>query len=470
MFKKGRRIIKRILLILIVFLICSLVVLPAFQKGISEAEMTNTSIYPKNLGKSNERVLCIDNNVDALKWRLRIIEEAKENLIFTTFSFVDDESGTDIMSALHAAAERGVHVKILVDGVSNFLYLTDSDCFRALSTTNNVEVKIYNPIDLAKLWRVNYRMHDKYIIADNTVYMLGGRNTKNLSLGDYQDKMDIDRDLVVYGSDNNPGRSLFQVKAYFDRVWNLEATEKYNHPISSDVERATASNKLSLHYEELKKKYKDAFTKTDWEKSTAETNGVLLLTNEIEAENKAPVLWKDLINIMENGKSVIAQTPYIMCNEMMYTDLASVANKTESFDIITNSVETGANICGTADYMNQKDNIYSIGADLCEYFGDKSTHTKSIVVDDNISVIGSFNFDMRSAYLDTEMMLVVDSEGLNKHLRELDKGYMENSRQILADGAGTLIPNGLVEQELNFGEKIVKDVLRVVTIPLRHLL
>ena len=50
-----------------------------------------------------------------------------------------------------------------------------------------------------------------------------------------------------------------------------------------------------------------------------------------------------------------------------------------------------------------------------------SYHGKSITIGDELAIVGSFNMDMRSAYLDTELMLVVDSKEVTSQL----KGYME---------------------------------------------
>lgn len=60
---------------------------------------------------------------------------------------------------------------------------------------------------------------------------------------------------------------------------------------------------------------------------------------------------------------------------------------------------------------------------------------KSILIDDNISVIGSFNVDMRSVYLDTELMLVIDSREINSQLNEAMESYEHIARKADADGS-----------------------------------
>lgn len=125
-------------------------------------------------------------------------------------------------------------------------------------------------------------------------------------------------------------------------------------------------------------------------KKTFSTNKVSLLTNPVEAENKSPWMWCSLHQLMTGG-----------------TDL----------EIITNDVASGANPWGCTDYLNQKKNIHATGAKVYEFMGTHSCHTKAVLIDENLSVIGSYNLDMRSTYQDTELMLVVDSPKLNAMIR-----------------------------------------------------
>lgn len=64
-----------------------------------------------------ERICCIDDNEEALLWRLRMIGAAQESIELSTFDFRTDESGLDVMAALYDAADRGVKVRVLIDGI-----------------------------------------------------------------------------------------------------------------------------------------------------------------------------------------------------------------------------------------------------------------------------------------------------------------------------------------------------------------
>ena len=172
-----------VIVLLLLFIIISCSVPPACQKKATAEALADY----KSETATKERVLCVDDNLDALLWRIRIIEEAEREIILSTFDFCDDDSGRTVMGALYAAAERGVQVKILVDGLNGSVKLENNDAFCALAAHPSVEVKLYNKLNLFTPWTVNYRMHDKYLIADQGVYLIGGRNTMDLFLGEGRD-------------------------------------------------------------------------------------------------------------------------------------------------------------------------------------------------------------------------------------------------------------------------------------------
>lgn len=395
-----KKIIKRSLIALAVaaaVLIGCLALPPAFHREAQAA-------LPED--HAGGRIACIDDNTEALVWRLRLIESAEEELILSTFGLSDGESGRDLMAALLNASRRGVEIRLLLDGFNGSKTLRDSEALRALAAQPNVEVRVYNEINLLTPWKANYRMHDKYVIADDSMYLLGGRNSNDLFLGEYSSHPNLDRDILVRGSG-----SLADLRAYFESVWALPECKAYDFEENEDVCRT-----LEARYEALKVQYPTAFGFTDWDSQTIPANSVALLTNPIAAENKEPVLWKNLCALMADGSDIWIQTPYIICGDEMYDDLEALCGS-RSVTVLTNSTATGANPFGCADLQSQRDEIASAGAELVEYAGQASMHTKTLVIDDDISIVGSFNMDMRSAYIDTETMLVIDCPELNAHLR-----------------------------------------------------
>lgn len=153
-------------------------------------------------------------------WRLRMIGAAKKSIVLATFDLRADESGTDLLAALDQAAKRGVEIKLLIDGIYQQLFLNGSKDFQALAERENVVVGVYNPVTPAGLFKLNYRMHDKYVIVDDEMYLLGGRNSNDIFLGDYTTDINVDRDILVCDTTNGKGESLQDLEAYFQQIWN----------------------------------------------------------------------------------------------------------------------------------------------------------------------------------------------------------------------------------------------------------
>ncbi len=447
-----------LLLAALLYVLLCLTIPPLFHHPTGETEASPA----QETAAAQERVLCIDQNGDALLWRLRLIEAAQERIVLTTFDFRDDHSGQDIMAALLHAAQHGVQVQILVDGMNGVLQLSGSANFQELAAHEGVEVKLYNPLTLLKPWRNNYRMHDKYLIADDFAYILGGRNTDDLFLGDYVDVRNEDKDVLVYETVPGAGRSYGQLLAYFEQIWELSCCKPY---------RGWGGGGASLeeHYQTLRAQYPQAFTAPDWEGVTLAASGVALYANPMEPENKQPQLWDRLVEEMKQADDVVILTPYIICSGSMYRDLTDVAASASRVDLILNAVESGTNPFGCTDYLNQSENVRETGVQVYEYLGAQAMHTKSILVGDRVSIIGSCNLDMRSVYLDTELMLRIDCPELNASLRAQAEELREHSRHVASDGTVT---DGASYQpvEQSVDKKILYGLLRVLILPLRHLL
>lgn len=429
---------KILLLFLLIYI--ALLAIPYIQhKNVSvsyQKKFAKQSFYSDTAG--TERVAYINDNTDALLYRLHMLDEAKDEIILSTFDFNADKSGQDMMASLLHAADRGV------------------------------SVRIYNPINLLKPWNLQARMHDKYVIVDQKMYLLGGRNTTNLFLGDYSRFKNIDRELFVYETAENDSSSIRQLTDYFESVWALSDSKEYTcKKMTKKIQSCKA--KLENRYTSLKEKYPDAYSTWDYEALTLQTNKVSLLSNPIKSENKEPWMWYSLHQLMMQGEQVRIYTPYIICGKEMYQDLTELHEKNIPVEIITNDVASGANPWGCTDYLNQKKNIWETGARVYEFMGAHSCHTKAVLIDDRMSIVGSYNMDMRSTYQDTELMLAVDCPELNSIIQtemERDKTY---SKTMGNDGEYDYGEN-YHSKDLSFGKKIFYAILRVITIPLRRFL
>ena len=434
-----------------------------------QPEVSNTTKKETKNGSWNEcsenteRAVIIEKNPEALLQRVRLIKNAKKEIILSTFAFQSDESGKLILGALHDAADRGVHVRLLVDGMESWVDMEGNPYFYGLSSHENVEIKLYNKANPLKPWKMMGRMHDKYLIADGKRYILGGRNTYNYFLGDFPGHKNYDRDVLVVCDEPEKENSVNQLSKYFETIWNQEDSG-YFHNNKKLANRKSVKNavlELQNGYQKYFEENKERICDTDYTDETFETEKIALVSNPIHTGSKEPVVWYQLGELMKNAKNrVKIHTPYIICNDMMYDTLAGAAAGKE-VSVMTNSVANNGNSFGAADLEKNRDKMLATGISLLEYEGGVSYHGKSLVIDDDISVVGSFNMDMRSAYLDTELMLVIKSDELNAQLREIMSGYEKSAVTALPDGSYDN-PYNVVPQEITTTRKVRKDIIKTL--------
>ncbi|QOQ39365.1 phospholipase D-like domain-containing protein [Trueperella pecoris] len=131
-----------------------------------------------------------------------------------------------------------------------------------------------------------------------------------------------------------------------------------------------------------------------------------LIKNPVGAAAKAPESLHDISALMRNAKAnVRGHTPYLIANQRMYDVLAGAAAQVPT-TIFTNSPFNNANVIGAGDFIIQKNKIKKLGADVLLSSKARSYHGKVFTIDDELIGVGSFNWDMRSAYIISEVMLV----------------------------------------------------------------
>ena len=138
-------------------------------------------------GNSAFRIISV--GVDGLLTRVQMIDGAERTLDLQYYIFRGDETGRLVSSALVRAADRGVRVRVLVDDGDT---VDGDEQIMALGAHPNIEVRVFNPfayrghhpllrlIEFAfNASRLDYRMHNKLIVVDNSVALIGGRNIGN---------------------------------------------------------------------------------------------------------------------------------------------------------------------------------------------------------------------------------------------------------------------------------------------------
>ena len=416
-----RRILKIILtiFILLILYLCSVFLPYLKQSGPSRQTMDHfdTASFYKNV-PGPERAAILSDNGKALIERLRLISHAKERIILSTFDFMADNSGKLMLAALADAAQRGVEVRILADGFPYFAHIMGNPYFYAVASLEKVTFKVYNPVNPLLPHQLMARMHDKYLIVDSNTYILGGRNTYDFFLGTDTDYVNYDWDVLVCSSGSS--LSLAQLEQYFTSVWEHSTSKIKMDSVPFYRKKAVNESRADLTrlYADCQKEHPDWFADVDYTEMTVPTNNISLLSNPIQPAAKEPVLFYQMTELMKQADGpVYFHTPYILCSDYMMQRLTEVCASPQSVTMMTNSVANNGNPFGATDYHLHKPQIVDTGLQILEYDSGVSYHGKCFTIDDRLSGIGSFNWDMRSAYLDTELMLVIDSTELNSILR-----------------------------------------------------
>lgn len=427
------------------------------------AERAQAAFVPVEDGAEGDRATILTTGEEALAARLNLIANAESSLVVGSYLYADDESGYTVAAALLDAADRGVQVRIVVDGLVGRLNFLGGDLGYALGTHENIEIRFYNPVNLLAPWGLSARFHEKYVIADGRAFVLGGRNISDEFLTpEEHPAYNYDLDVLMWRETPAQGSAASLLTAYFDRLWDEECAPAYERaPAWRKAGAARTQDELRSRWEAMEADYAQAIAPADWEALTVPVEGCSLMTNPINPGVKEPALWTSLVALMKSAQErVWIQTPYVVLDAAMRDSLRAAAEQAPEMVILTNSRAGGNNIVASADGVFHRGMALSLPLAYYELQAPRSMHTKAMLVDGDISVFGSFNYDMRSAYADTEVMLAVKSEPLN----DLVEAYMLDMRAMA-------LP---VEADGGYGEgeaealdvPLVKNVLIVTASPL----
>lgn len=390
--------------------------------------------------------LVLDSGKDALLDRLALIEAAQRSLDLQYYIWNSDVTGRYIAARVYAAAERGVRVRILLD---DFNTGGRDAVLAALDAHPQIEVRIYNPIDRgAPRWlgiirdfsRINRRMHNKSLTADAAATIIGGRNIGDEYFDASHDLNFRDRDLLAVGP------VVGQMSHAFDEFWNSEwaqpvgaiATEKLT---AEDWERRRAS---AL---ELEKTLAQSGYALPQDVARALTRFVSIVPHLVWASARlvvdelpradglhsddvpktVAVALRELTS--EAQHEVLIESAYLIPGDSALELLSQLHARRVNVRALTNSLASNDLSTNHSGYARRREQMLRAGVDLYELRPDAEScsrltadrcaqgavfglHSKSVVFDRRIVYVGSFNLNLRSALLNTETALIIDSPDL----------------------------------------------------------
>lgn len=327
---------------------------------------------------------------DRLQALLDLIDGARQSLRLAFYIYAPDSTGERVRDALVAAARRGVAVTLVLD---DFGATADAEFFAPLTDAGG-RFCCFQPH-----WNTRYliRNHQKLAIADGALAMLGGFNIEDSYFAPPQDNGWTDLGFTIAGP------VVAQLVAWFD-VLDRWATNP--HARLRSIRRLVR----------------------DWRVGDGPVQ--LLLGGPTAGPRSGLSSWTRAIShALKHGQRLDMVMAYFTPPPHLQRRIEKIAGHGSARLVMAAKSDNAATI-GASRALYTK--LLEAGTELWEYEASR-LHTKLIVLDDTVW-IGSANFDMRSLYINLEVMLCIHDAGLAQAARGLIDAYQPGSRRItLAD-------------------------------------
>lgn len=426
----------------------------------------------------------------SLDTRVQLARRAEVSLDVQYYHFEDDETGRWLLRALRDAAVRGVRVRLLIDD----LYTGGKDpLWLSFAAHPNVQVRVFNPfarargrgqagrfIASADEWgRVNHRMHNKLLIADGAMAVIGGRNVANEYYLRSMSENFVDVDAFTTGWIVAPLQNLFDRYWNSDPVYPLESVassdltpeqrraqfEDWTGPVKTPPPDELPPNDIlgygpiadDLDLGRLGLIWGEAYVFADHPDKPfdGEAGGEILETS---------VTYNVFEAIRSAKEEVVASSPYFVPGPVSMEMLQELRSRGVKVTVMTNSLASTDEPIVHIGYAAHRVELLRMGIDLYELsssrlkdnkrpflFGKSlgRLHAKLVVIDKKRLFIGSMNLDPRSATINTELGAMIDSPPLARELlRVIDIDRLQSAYRV------RLNPNGAGLQWLsNDGDK-----------------
>lgn len=225
------------------------------------------------------------------------------------------------------------------------------------------------------------------------------------------------------------------MEKYYNRLWNYQYTKnKYRKMTKRKIKKGEIAVKnLRDQHKDHQKKFLSTYfpdlKATNWAKKSVPTDDIRFISNSLGRINQDPNALKAILQLSANAEeSIFIQSPYFVSSKNMLSIVNNYKIDPKKATLFTNSEAVSPNLPAIAAYKNHRKDLVDSGAKIFEYQGPESTHAKSSIFDEQISVAGTFNIDPRSSYINTKSMVIIDSKEFAK---ELKKGIAANFQDSL---------------------------------------
>ncbi|MTI94163.1 MAG: phospholipase D family protein [Firmicutes bacterium] len=457
-------------------LVAGVIIFGFHQPAVNQpTEYVSARFFSEETGP--DRVVLVEGRSQSAQARVNLIEKAQHTLDITYHAVHAGESADLFFGCIFAAADRGVQVRLLLDGLFHSLRGTNKDLLYAVIDHPNIELRLYEPLNLLQPWTANNRLHDKLLVVDKQLAMTGGRNIGDkYFLEDFDGEPVHDRDVVIVNTDMDvPTQSVVsQIGDYFDEVWEHEFTSMPSQDLTGRQRRRGQERieELRRFVAEQRRAQPELFKPANnWLEDSVPTNKITLIHNPLQRLNKEPWVWQELAGLLVGAEeSIYMQSPYVIPGGQMMRCLDVEQISAEDINILTNSVATSPNPFAMSGYTRYRPWLVDVGINLYEYQGPGSVHAKSYVFDSRLSLVGSFNIDPRSAFLSTETMVVIDSEEFAAILEEQIKHLVAEGSLAVGPDYGYQDSSAVEARPVSRFKRLLVRILSWITYPFEYML
>lgn len=422
-----------------------------YVEDTDETHLGQEIVPVKKQHAGNSGFYPLSKGIDAFVARVALIEAAEKTLDVQYYIWHTDLTGKVMIDRLLHAADRGVRVRLLLDDLDT----AGKDFSLAMLDAHpNIEIRLYNPFAnrnsrmldfVTDLGRVNRRMHNKSLTADNQATIVGGRNIGNEYFGAESHVEFADLDVLAVGT------IVDKVSTAFDEYWNSDwvmpiAAFETEKPVTKE-DLARARPALTRFVEEAKDSpYAVALResalmdvsgiddlKFSWGRAKLiyDAPSKVTATEVTAATHMGPQLGAV---IKKTRQELIVVSPYFVPGDKLTDFFGELVEQGIRVRILTNSLSATDVSVVHAGYMRYRKALLKRGVELYEYkpvagFDRKkskdpdsgsnmtgssraSLHAKTFGIDRRVLFVGSFNLDPRSVDLNTEMGVVFESPEL----------------------------------------------------------
>ena len=410
---------------------------PSTETRLGQAIQRQAAEHP---GKSG--IFSLQDGQDSFAARMLLAQAAERSLDVQYYIWHTDISGSLLLTALKRAADRGVRVRLLLDDINT----KGLDSLLAeLDGHPNVEVRLYNPFKrphrifgyMFDFGRINRRMHNKSFTADSQATIVGGRNIADQYFGAATDRDFIDLDVLAVGP------IAEDVSRDFDRYWASESAYPADLILKPDDDKdpsqhvsAVASMETTAAAEPYLRAVKDRpfVTKLVSGDLALEWVPTRLISDSpaktLGTAEKGTLFWPQLIEAMGPPQHEVDMvSPYFVPTEVAVDSFRKMTQRGVTVRVLTNSFAATDAAIVHSGYSKWRKKLLEDGVKLYEMkrtagilrteahlagsgSSQASLHAKTFSVDGQRVFIGSLNFDPRSAFLNTELGVVIHSAPL----------------------------------------------------------